>query len=275
MLPREAPGFTGRAECARLLMTGLAEGTGQLTVVTGPLGVGKTALAVHAAHRVGDSFPDGRFFARLRDDDGTLRPPQEVIAQLMRAAGPGPRRHQDHPHQALQDQDPAAWRAWQPWLAGRKALVVLDDARRDSEVRPFLPEAGDSAVIVTARSRLAGLDAHRVTVPPLTTTEAVALLGRVAGAARVAADRRAAERVVWPPVTPLGVRLAGERLAVLRHLTLAEYANRLASASSLLGGPAGAPGTSGRGCRAPLTTCRPRPGGRCCASAGFPSRSSR
>jgi DNA-binding SARP family transcriptional activator len=224
LLPREAPCFTGRDDCARLLTASLAAGDGQLTIVTGPLGAGKTALAVHAAHQLADSFPGGRFFARLHDDDGALRPPREVIAQLMRAAVATARPPQDW---SAQD--------WRAWLAEHKALVVLDDARREGEVRPFLPEAGDSAIVVTSRSRLPGLDAARVAVPPLAVAEAVALLGRVAGAPRVAAGRRAAEAIVARAgLTPLAVRLAGERLAVLRHLTLAEYATRLAAVPSLL-----------------------------------------
>jgi DNA-binding SARP family transcriptional activator len=225
LLPRQVPGFTGRAQCARELTTGLAEGKSQLTVVTGPLGVGKTALAVQAAHQLGDRFPDGRLFVRLRDDSGAPRPPGEVVAQLLGAAMPGSRPPRDHD----------ATRAWRLWLTGRKALVIIDDARQESEVRPLLPEAGESAVVVTARARLSGLDAHRVIVAPLTIAEAVALLGRIAGAARVAADRPAAERIALATgLLPLGVRLAAERLAVLRHLPLAEYATRLERAPSLL-----------------------------------------
>jgi DNA-binding SARP family transcriptional activator len=226
LLPGDPPAFTGRARCTRDLTEALASGGNRLVVVTGPLGVGKTALAVHAAHRLGDDFPGGRFFVRLRDEDGAPRPLEEVVSQLSWAVAPETR----------PTAPPEARRAWQHWLARHRALVILDDARGESEVRPLLPEAGDSAVIVTARSRLAGLEgACRLSLPPLGLDEAVQLLERVIGARRVAADRRSAERIAAAAgLLPLGLRFVGERLALLQHLPLREYAARMGCASALL-----------------------------------------
>src|SRR5262249_16807860 len=86
-LPRDPAAFTGRAASQRVVEDAVSAGGEQLTVVTGPAGCGKTALAVHVAHRLREQFPDGCFFARLRAEDGTLRPPRDVLAQLC-AAGP-------------------------------------------------------------------------------------------------------------------------------------------------------------------------------------------
>jgi DNA-binding SARP family transcriptional activator len=226
LLPWDPATFTGQAACTRQLTDALVSGGHRLAVVTGPLGAGKTALAVHTAHQLGRGFPDGRFFVRLRGEDGTLRPPEEIISRLL-----WPVMHGTPPEP---EQD--VRRAWQLWLAGHRALVILDDARHESEVRPLLPEAGDSAVIVTARSRLAGLEsAYRLSVPPLSLAEAVEFLGRVTGPGRVAADRAAAQRIVTAAgALPLGLRLVAERLALLQHVPLREYAARLESAPALL-----------------------------------------
>jgi DNA-binding SARP family transcriptional activator len=226
LLPWDPPAFTGRARCTQDLTEALVSGGNRLVVVTGPLGVGKTALAVHAAHRLGEDFPGGRFFVRLRDEDGVPRPLEEVVSQLSWAVAPETR----------PTSLPEARRAWQHWLACHRALVILDDARNESEVRPLLPEAGDSAVIVTARSRLGGLEgARRLSLPPLGLDEAVQLLERVIGARRVAADRRSAERIAAAAgLLPLGLRFVGERLALLQHLPLREYAARMGCASALL-----------------------------------------
>ncbi|MEU6237503.1 AfsR family transcriptional regulator, partial [Kitasatospora sp. NPDC047058] len=126
--------------------------------------------------------------------------------------------------------------AWQLWLTGRRALVVVDDARRECEVRPLLPEAGESAVVVTARSGLIGLEgAHRVRLPPLAAEEAVEFLGRVIGRDRVDADRESAARIVRAAgLLPLGVRLVADRLAFLRHVPLREYGARMAGSRALL-----------------------------------------
>jgi DNA-binding SARP family transcriptional activator len=159
------------------LIDGVARGRHRLVVVTGPLGAGKTALAVHAAHQLGDGFPDGRFFVRLLSAAGKARPVEQVVAELA-AAGQAPKA------------GPAS-RAWREWLAGHHALVILDGARRESEVRPLLPETGDSAVIVTARCRLAGLEAAwRLTAPPFSVPEALEFLGRGAGARNAARGER-------------------------------------------------------------------------------------
>ncbi len=213
LLPWDLPTFTGRIAAAAHLEQMLAQGA-RLAVVTGPLGAGKTALAVHVAHRLADRFPDGRVFIRLRGEE----PLREVLSRILPADVPDP------------------LRAWRLWLAGRRALVVIDDARRESEVRPLLPETGDSAVLVTARSRLAGLEAaQRLGVSSFGLEEAVEFLARVIGAERVAADRRSAERIVTAAGRlPLGVRLVAERLALLRHVPLREYAARMSGARALL-----------------------------------------
>jgi Bacterial transcriptional activator domain/NB-ARC domain len=225
-LPRNLPTFTGREECARQLADTLTGNGARLAVVTGPVGVGKTALAVHTAHQLGDHFPDGRFFIRLRGADGAPRPLEAIASELIwTAALPG---------WASQGGDARA--VWQHWLASHRALVVLDDARRESEVRPLLPDVGESAVIVTARPRLAGLEpAFRLWVPFLTKAEARELLERNIGPLRVAADPDSAERIVATTgFLPLGLRLVGERLAWLRHIPLREYLARLESSPALL-----------------------------------------
>ncbi len=225
-LPWDPPNFTGRTETTRQLTDAVARGKHRLVVVTGPLGTGKTALAVHAAHQLGDRFPDGQFFVRLHDADGKPRPAEQIVAEFL-------------PPALLQ----AAWRgrpddhllAGRRWLARHHALVILDDARRESEIRPLLPETGDSAVIVTARSRLASLDAFRLTIPPLSVHAALEFLQQTIGAPRVAADPHSAERIVLATgLLPLGLSLVAERLALLHHVPLREYAARLTGTPSLL-----------------------------------------
>jgi DNA-binding SARP family transcriptional activator len=226
LLPWDLPTFTGRAECQRELAEAVTGGASRLAVVTGPLGTGKTAFAVHVAHQVKDRFPDGCFLIRLRAEDGTPRSLPEIVSELGWAAARGAR-----------NESPASARsAWQRWLSWHRMLIILDDARHEREVRPLLPDDGHSVVIVTARPRLAGLEAaYRLCVPPLTLAEALGLLGRIIGAGRVAADRRSAERLVTAAgLLPLGVRLLAERLAMLRHVPLREYAARLAAAPALL-----------------------------------------
>ncbi|MED7955344.1 AfsR/SARP family transcriptional regulator [Streptomyces sp. BE303] len=230
LLPCDPPAFTGRAPAARQLSEALARGGNRLAVVTGPLGSGKTALAVHVAHRLGDRFPDGRLFVRLRGEDGRLRPLDDVLRQLLAAVAPG------RPEPAGPPDPPDLRWAWQLWLTGRRALVVVDDARRESEVRPLLPEAGESAVVVTARPRMIGLEsAHRFWLSSLAVEEAVEFLGRVIGPDRVDADRESAGRIVRAAgLLPLGVRLVADRLAFLRHVPLREYSARMAGAPGLL-----------------------------------------
>jgi DNA-binding SARP family transcriptional activator len=226
LLPWDLPTFTGQAERQRELAEAITGGASRLAVVTGPLGVGKTAFAVHVAHQVKDRFPDGCFLIRLRTEGGRPRSLAEIVSELGWAGRHGAR-----------DESPASARsAWQRWLSGHRMLLILDDARHEREVRPLLPDDGHSVVIVTARPRLAGLEAaHRLCVPPLTLAEALELLGRIIGAGRVAADQRSAERLVMAAgLLPLGVRILGERLAMLRHVPLREYAARLAAAAALL-----------------------------------------
>jgi hypothetical protein len=226
-LPADIPDFSGRSDVLADLLEAVTSAHAAPCVLTGPAGIGKTALALRAAHRLADEFPGGRIFARLRDGNGTPRPTAAVAAELLAHAGVR--------DDASLDPDRAAGR-WRGWLEDRRVLLVLDDAPDEAAVRPLLPGSGRGRAIVTARTQLAGLaPAHRVQVPALCAAEALDLLGRLVGTGRVLSDRPAAERVVTAcGLLPLAVRTAGLKLAVLRHLPLAEFADRLADPGALL-----------------------------------------
>ncbi|MFF3754895.1 BTAD domain-containing putative transcriptional regulator [Streptomyces sp. NPDC002018] len=244
LLPRNPADFTGRHDQVRELMALLAHGGAQrrVAVLTGPVGMGKTETAVHVAHRLADAFPDGRLLVRMRDGAGVPRPWPAVLAELARLVGlalPVPDTewadHTDVAGAGADGADEAAG-VWRAWLAHRRLLLLLDDAAAEADVRPLLPDAGASAVVITARSQLGGLaPAHRMGLAPFSLDEALDLLAGIIGPERLSTDRGAAERIVAATgMLPLAVRVSGLKLAVLRHLPLGEYAARLADEHTLL-----------------------------------------
>ncbi|MGW2251115.1 BTAD domain-containing putative transcriptional regulator [Kitasatospora sp. NPDC001660] len=244
LLPADTADFTGRTGELHGLLDALGGDGGRVAVLSGPAGAGKTALAVHAAHLLADRFPDGRLLVRLRTPDGTPRPLADVLAELGALTGrsgpdhldhgPGTGPGHGHGHGLANPARAAA--LWRASLAGRRMLLILDDAPNEAVVRELAPDFGPSATVVTSRSQLAGLaSVHRFTVPSFAPAEALDLLGRIVGPGRIGTDRAAAARIVEAcGLLPLAVRVSGTRLAVLRHLPLAEYAARLADPAGAL-----------------------------------------
>jgi len=230
VLPPDTTDFTGRGEQLRSLLDALGQDGGRVVTVLGPAGSGKTVLAVRAARLSGDRFPDGRFCVPMRDGGGEPRPLADLLDELSRLTGAA---HVPRERSGPPGFDPDRWR---DWLAGNRALVVLDDVPDERSVRALLPGPGLGRVVLTARTQLVGLaPVHRTAVPPLAPAEALDLLGRLIGPGRVHADRESALRIVHGcGLLPLAVRVSGMRLAVLRHLPLAEFAERLADPSRAL-----------------------------------------
>ncbi|MER6197968.1 BTAD domain-containing putative transcriptional regulator [Streptomyces sp. NPDC001586] len=221
-LPPDLVDFTGHGEELRYLIGHLEDdAAGRIVLLSGPAGAGKTTLAVRAAHLLGDRFADGRICVSLRDADGRTRPLSTVLAELGQRTGQA----------GLSGPE-----AWREWLAEHHVLVILDDVPDERAVRPLLPSGGRGRVLLTARGQLGGLaPVHRLSVPPLGTAESVQLLARLVGQDRVRADREAALRIVRAcGGSPLAVRVSGMRLAVLRHVPLREFADRLADPAGAL-----------------------------------------
>jgi tetratricopeptide (TPR) repeat protein len=214
-LPREATWFTGRtAELERLLamMSDPQEASPVvISAIDGMAGVGKTTLAVYAAHRMRDRFPDGQLFINLHGFTETVPPvgPAEALDRLLRMLGiPG----EQIPGEL--DDRAALWRST---LAGRRMLIVLDDAATEAQVAPLLPGEPGCLVLVTSRRRLAGLEAtHAISLDTLPTDDAVALFAATAGQPQWAAepDNRAllVEAVQLCGRLPLAIRIAAARL---------------------------------------------------------------
>jgi DNA-binding SARP family transcriptional activator len=180
-LPRDIAGFIGRgAELEQLLgeLAGTSAGGGVVGIcaIGGMAGIGKTTLAVHAAHRLAGRFPDGQLFLPLHAHTRGQRPvdPADALASLLLTAGISAR-------QIPPDLEGRASR-WRDCLAGKKILLVLDDAAGHEQVRPLLPGTAGSLVLITSRRRLAGLeDAAVISLDTLAPDEAAALLARLAG----------------------------------------------------------------------------------------------
>jgi DNA-binding SARP family transcriptional activator len=238
-LPADVDAFTGRAgelaELDRLLEVAIQagrhhpEGAGPapvvISAVAGSAGVGKTALAVHWAHRVRDAFPDGQLYVNLRGyDPGEPMTAADALAGFLRALGVA---DQDMP--ADVDERAARYRSI---LDGRRTLVMLDNAAAAEQVRPLLPGSPSCFVVVTSRDSLAGLvarhGAQRLDLDLLPPDEAATLLRALIGA-RVDADPGAAATLAQQCARlPLALRVAAEFVATRPALTLAQLAVELA-----------------------------------------------
>lgn len=203
-------------------------GAGSVVVVSGQPGIGKTALALHAAHSVRRVFPGGVLFADLHAAKGNPAPPSEVLASFLIAFGV-PRRSLPA---ELEDRS-ALLRSL---LADRRALLVLDDAADDAQVRALLPGPGDGAALITARTRLDGLSgAAHLEPEALAAEEATQLLAAIAGRVRTAAEPRLVGVVARAcGGLPLALRVAGTRLAARPHRSVRWLADRLADPDALL-----------------------------------------
>lgn len=242
-LPMAPAGFIGRvgelAALDRLIGGAEAVAGGEaapqpaavvISAVSGTAGIGKTALAVYWAHRVAARFPDGQLYVNLRgfDPAGTALEPVDALREFLYAFGVPVERIPA----GLADQA-ALYRSL---MAGRRVLVVLDNARDAEQVRPLLPASAGCLALVTSRGQLGGLvvteGAHPLTLDLLTLAEARDLLTRRLGAARVATEPGAVDEIIARCARlPLALAIAAARAATHPSFPLAALAAELGEAT--------------------------------------------
>jgi DNA-binding SARP family transcriptional activator len=242
-VPRQLPSavthFTGRAAelaaLTRLLSRAGAQpaGTVVISAIGGTAGVGKTALAVHWAHRVAGRFGDGQLYVNLRGYDPTGAPaaPEAAIRGFLDALGVPPGRIPPGPE--------AQAGLFRSLLADKRMLIVLDNARDEQQVRPLLPASPGSLVLVTSRSQLGGLavaeGARLISLDVLTQGEAVQLLTARLGTARAAAEPTAVDQIAsLCACLPLALAVAAARAAARPGFPLAALAAELADTAGRL-----------------------------------------
>ncbi len=256
-LPADTPGFAGRlAELTTLdsLLPWPGGGPQEryaehavatavvISAVSGSAGVGKTALVIHWAHRVADRFPDGQLYVNLRgfDPGGRVVEPAEAVRGFLDALGVPSER-------VPLGLDPQA-ALYRSLLAGRRMLVVLDNARDAEQVLPLLPGTPTALAVVTSRNQLTSLvaaqAAHPVMLDLLTPAEASELLVRRLGADRVAAEPEAVDQIIARCARlPLALTIAAAR-AAQSGFPLASLAEELAVTEGRLDAlSAGEPGS--------------------------------
>jgi DNA-binding SARP family transcriptional activator/tetratricopeptide (TPR) repeat protein len=223
-LPYDTPDFSGRAtELDRLAQPGPATGA-TIWLIDGMAGVGKTALAVHAAHRLAGRFPDGHLFADLEACTPGRQPaePGAVLELLLR--------HLGVPAERIPDTIADRAALWRAELSDREIVAVLDNAAGVGQVRPLLPGASRSLILITSRNRITGIDGAQVlSLDLLEAEDSVGLFTRIVG------DRAHAEPTAVLDVLhlcgflPLAIRIAAARLQHRPHWTVSHLAGRLRS----------------------------------------------
>nr|WP_246497343.1 BTAD domain-containing putative transcriptional regulator [Sphaerisporangium rubeum] len=228
MLPTDIADFTGRTKQIddirqRLMLAGEERSrfAVPIVVIVGKPGVGKSTIAVHVSHRVGERFPDGQLFANLHGAASRPTGPMQVLERFLRVLGV--------PGTGIPDGLEERAEMYRALLADRRVLIVLDDAGSESQILPLLPGNPASGVIITSRSRLAGLaGATHVDVDTFDADQSVDLLTRIAGAERVRSEMEAAEALAeLCGHLPLALRIAGARLSARQHWSIEQLVHRL------------------------------------------------
>ncbi|GIJ64490.1 AfsR/SARP family transcriptional regulator [Virgisporangium aurantiacum] len=238
VVPRQLPppldAFTGRrAELKELDSHGAGTrvpGATRVVLVHGPAGVGKTALAVGWAHQAADRFPDGQLYVNLRGFDpagDAAVEPAAAVRTFLDALGVAP--------DAIPAEPAAQAALYRSRLADRRLLMVLDNARDATQVRPLLPSGSGCLVLVTSRDQMPGLivsdGARPVAVDLFSDAEAWELLGRRLGADRVSREPGAVERIIRRcGQLPLALAVVAARAAIHPEFALATFAAELEAA---------------------------------------------
>ncbi|WP_329529475.1 AfsR/SARP family transcriptional regulator [Streptomyces sp. NBC_01462] len=249
-LPPDVPMFAGRrtqlSSAAALLPDRGHPETTVIGLISGMAGAGKTTLAVHWAHRIAHRFPDGSLYVNLRGytPSGSRMEPGEAIETFLVALGVAP-----HAVPEGLDAQTALYRSV---LAGRRVVIVLDNALDTEQVGPLLPAAPGCLVIVTSRSPLSGLvarhGAHPLPLGLLAAEESLELLARRLGEARVHAEPDAGRTIVGLCARlPLALSIVAARAALHPGFRLADIAAELREDDGSLDAFVGDPGTDARG----------------------------
>jgi transcriptional regulator with XRE-family HTH domain/tetratricopeptide (TPR) repeat protein len=231
-LPRDVASFTGRQEELERLAQAAAGAGGVVAIhaIGGMAGVGKTAFAVHAAHRLAGRFPGGQIFLPLHGHTPGQEPvdPEDALASLLLTAGVAPAQ--------IPPGLEARMGLWRDRLAGRQLLLILDDAAGSEQVLPLLPGAGGSLVLVTSRRHLSGLEgATAVSLDTLPPGQAAALLVRLAGRAWLSPDHPGVEQITGLcGYLPLAIGMVARQLHHHPAWSVAGRAAELAAAAGRL-----------------------------------------
>jgi DNA-binding SARP family transcriptional activator len=229
-LPPETVEFVGRSEELGLL-TREDSDTPRVSVIEGMPGVGKTALAVHAARIVSGQYPDGMFYLNLHTHDPgrpSLDPAEALHRLLLMLTVP-----------AAQIPDAIGERAalWRAQLSRRRAVVILDDAARHDQIRPLLPVAGRCLILITTRRKLPDLEGARVlTLDVLSIDDAITLFRGIAGQDRADEEHEVTTAVRLCGRLPLAIQLTAGRLAQDYPPRLADLVEELSQSPARVGG---------------------------------------
>jgi DNA-binding SARP family transcriptional activator/tetratricopeptide (TPR) repeat protein len=230
-VPRQLPGtvadFTGRQDMLDRVCAALTPQAGDdglhvaIVTLSGKGGVGKTALALRAGHRLRDRFPDGQLFAELRDASGHAKSPAGILEQFLRSFGVSPAT-------IPRDLDDLT-AMYRSLLAERRLLIVLDNAVGASQIEPLLPGSLGCAVITTSRNRLTGaVGASNFEVDALDESTGVELVSRIIGPARARAETDQVRTLVrLCGGLPLALRIVAAKLSARPHWRVGQMVARL------------------------------------------------